>query len=152
MMKSKFVLCISLLSAFLVTTLKLDAQFLEPVKWSFSFDKIDEDTYHLVSNAKIDAGWHLYSQTIDEGGPIPTSFTFEEHDNVEYIGSVEESGNAEEKFDPMFEMDVKWFSNEAKFTQVVDVRQFPCKINGELEFMVCDDTRCLPPEVVEFSF
>ena len=52
----------------------LFAQVLEPVKWSFDSKKISETKYELIMKATIENKWHLYSQFIDEGGPIPTSF------------------------------------------------------------------------------
>ena len=51
------------------------AQILKPVEWSYSVNKVSDCEADLVFQAKIDAGWHLYSQIIPEGGPIPTSFT-----------------------------------------------------------------------------
>src|ERR1039457_6718004 len=42
----------------------------------FKIQQADNDTAYLVFTAKIDKGWHLYSQFVDAGGPIPTSFKF----------------------------------------------------------------------------
>ena len=42
-------------------------------------------------NATIDKGWHLYSQYINMGGPLPTVFTFEPSSNYELDGKTSES-------------------------------------------------------------
>ncbi|HPB06209.1 MAG TPA: thiol:disulfide interchange protein, partial [Prolixibacteraceae bacterium] len=52
------------------------AQVSEPVKWKYTVEKISETEAMLVFSAKIDEGWHLYSQYFPEGGPIPMVFTF----------------------------------------------------------------------------
>jgi thiol:disulfide interchange protein DsbD len=38
------------------------AQVIQPVKWSYSTEKVNDKEYNLVFKAKIDKGWHLYSQ------------------------------------------------------------------------------------------
>ena len=50
-------------------------------------------------------------------------------------------------------MNIKYFENEAIFKQRIKLlTQDKITINGILEFMVCDDTSCLPPTEVELQF
>ena len=50
-------------------------------------------------------------------------------------------------------MVLNYFKNEATFTQKVKVTtENDFKLKGELTFMVCDESQCLPPEYVEFEF
>lgn len=125
-------------------------QIFEPVKWSYSTEKSSSGELELVFTAKIDKGWHLYSQDLPEGGPIATSFTFKENPNYSLIGKVTEPKAIEEE-DKNFMMTLKYFANEVKFRQKVKVTG-KTTIEGELEFMVCDDERCLPPDYREFKF
>ncbi len=126
------------------------AQIFTPVTWSFSSEKIQDNTYELQLKASIEKGWHLYAQNIEEGGPIPTTFTFKENPNTKLIGNVlEPKGHTE--YDPNFDMQLTWFENNVIFTQKVSALN-DTKLEGEVEFMVCDDEKCLPPEYVEFSF
>ncbi len=123
------------------------------VKWSTSTKVLSDSTAQLIITADIGDGWHLYSQDIPEGGPIPTSFTFKESDSFSSIGGVEESGNLHEEYDPLFEMELKYFDTKAVFSQQIAVRTTEgFTIAGELEFMVCNDEMCLPPEFVDLSF
>ncbi|MEO1713961.1 MAG: protein-disulfide reductase DsbD domain-containing protein, partial [Bacteroidota bacterium] len=126
---------------------------LKPVTWAFSHKQIDDQTYELEYRAKIQDGWYLYSQNIEEGGPIPTGFYLEEGDHYTAQSEVLESDlNREELDDQVFEMKLIKFKKEAVFTQKVTVTDDSKPITGYLEFMTCDDTRCLPPTEVDFRF
>ena len=123
-----------------------------PVSWSYSTSSLNDSTAELLITATIEPGWHLYSQFIPEGGPIPTSFTFEESDSYSRIGTVTE-GKPHEEYDPNFEMVLKFFGEKAVFKQKIKVKNTKnFTIKGELEFMVCNDEMCLPPEYVDMSF
>ncbi len=127
------------------------SQILEPVKWGFSKTKISENEYELVFAAEIENKWHLYSQDIPMSPPA-TVFTFEETEGFELIGKVTETESIEE-YDPNFEMTLKYFAHEAVFKQKVKLlTDSPVTIKGYLEFMCCDDTKCLPPTDVDFEF
>lgn len=128
------------------------AQILDPVKWSFRVEKTGPDEALLTASARIDKNWHLYSQFIEEGGPIPTSFSFEDHPSYKKLGKVTEKGKLSDVFDPVFSMQLKYFSEQVTFTQKVKVLQPKLVAKGFLEFMVCDEKQCLPPEEVPFSF
>lgn len=129
------------------------AQILEPVKWTFEQKDLGNGEHQIVFKAQIDQNWYLYSQHIADGGPVPTTFVFEEKENVEIVGKVEETGaKVKEGFDEMFEMDVKKYAQSATFTQKIKLNGESGKLKGYLEFMTCDDEQCLPPEIVDFNF
>ena len=138
--------------AFLFSTL-LTAQILEPVKWEFQTEKLSEDEYQLKFIALVDDNWAIYSQDIPDDGPIPTSFEFDKSDLFTLIGMVKENDkNKVTKHDPVFNMTLSKFYNKAEFTQVVKLSTPNATINGTLNFMTCDDKRCLPPTDVPFEF
>ncbi|MDL2238579.1 thioredoxin family protein [Bacteroidales bacterium OttesenSCG-928-K22] len=130
----------------------LFAQIYEPVTWDFSTEKISDTEYNLIFKATIDKHWHLYSQDIpDDAGPVPTSFLFEESADYQLVGNTLEP-KPEEEWDPNFEMNLKFFSNEVKFVQEIKViNTNSLVVKGSLEFMACDDKQCLPPEFVDFE-
>ena len=129
------------------------AQILKPVKWSFSVNRINDCEAELIFKAKIDKGFHVYSQFLDrDDGPVATTFNFEKSVECSLIGKVNE-GKPIEEYDPNFEMKLKFFANEASFKQkikIINLQAFSVK--GYLNFMVCDETKCLPPEDVDFEF
>ncbi|WP_224484357.1 protein-disulfide reductase DsbD family protein [Robertkochia aurantiaca] len=136
--------------SFLITGF-IHGQILDPVDWNTRVEKISETEYDLVIEAEIDKGWHLYAQDVPENGPIPTSFTFEPTDNYELIGDVTED-EGKTINDPVFEMMIKFFEDHAEFRQRIKLLSDGALIEGEVEFMVCDDARCLPPSYVDLSF
>ncbi|UMB60833.1 protein-disulfide reductase DsbD N-terminal domain-containing protein [Lutibacter sp. A80] len=128
------------------------SQIYTPVKWSTSVENISETEYNLVLKATIENGWHLYSQNVPEDGPIATSFEFEESDDYILIGKVsEEKGHTVD--DPIFNMKIKYFNSKAVFKQRIKTSsKTDFKVLGEIEFMVCNDTSCLPPTYEDFTF
>ena len=131
----------------------LFAQIQNPVTWSTNSKKIDGKTYEVHVTAKIDKGWHIYSQTTAEGGPIPTSFTFTKNPLVIVEGKVKEIGKLEKHIEPLFQnIEVKQFSNNVDFVQTVKLK-VPVKtsVDVAVEFMVCNDKQCLPPSTKKFS-
>lgn len=140
-----------LVVALLVFTIG-NSQILEPVKWSTSVNKISDTEYELVAMATIKPKWHLYSQTVPEDGPIPTRFTYTGNSNYLKKGNtLEDKGHTVD--DPVFGMKIKFFETKALFKQRIKLKdKVPFKINATVEFMVCDDSRCLPPTEVDLVF
>ena len=128
------------------------SQILEPVEWSTSVEKISDDTYILVSKTNIEKGWHLYAQDVPEDGPIPTTFSYNLDEEVVLLGLTKElEGHIVD--DPVFLMKIKYFEEYAEFRQAIKVSNNRLSsVLGEVEFMVCDDTRCLPPSYVDLEF
>lgn len=125
------------------------SQILTPVKWSFSSTKISDNNYELRFKATIDKTWHIYSQYIEDNGPVPTKITFLPNKDFELVGKSEEPKGHEE-FDPNFEMKLVYFENEVTFIQKVKVVK-TTRIKGNVEYMVCA-TQCLPPTKEQFEF
>jgi len=143
---------IVLVLAMLLISVFAQAQILEPVKWSFSKEKVSENVYDLVFTATADAGWSIYGQDIPGGGPVPTSFVFEKGSGYKLIGKTIQPV-AKVKYDPNFEMELTMFSGKPVFKQRVEVTSDKeVRIKGYVEFMCCDDKSCLPPNEVAFDF
>ena len=130
------------------------AQILEPVKWEFSVHETESKSeLDVVFHASVDACWHIYSQHLDDpNGPLPTYFEVAAPEGAEKVGDVRECEPIVE-YDPNFMMDLKFFEEEVYWVQTVRVNEgaTPGAVTGFLSFMVCDASRCLPPEDVEFS-
>lgn len=131
------------------------SQTLDPIEWDAGIEKETEDTYVLKFTAKLDKGWHLYSiheVETDEIAPVPTEFTFyPTPDTYELIGETIEPKGIE-KFDKIFEMDIKYFEEKVTFTQKIKrINPNLKSVKAEVYFSICDDERCLAPEMVEFD-
>jgi thiol:disulfide interchange protein len=140
------------LIAILLLPLFSFSQILDPIKWSFKVEQTSPEEATLVLTAKIDKGWHLYSQDYHKEGPIPTSFTFKKTNEYELVGKVKEPRAIEEN-DDQFKMILRYFMEVAVFKQKIKVLSpKPFMVKGTLEFMGCDDKQCIPPAEVDFSF
>lgn len=140
---------------FLCSIYTTQSQILNPIEWETSIEKNDNENYTLFFKATLDEGWYLYSQeNPGDEGPIPTEFTFlnSENDDFELIGKTIEPDKAP-IFDPIFEMNIKKFKGEVVFRQEVKITNPSLsQINAEVFYMVCDDERCLAPELLTFAF
>ncbi|AVR44445.1 thiol:disulfide interchange protein [Christiangramia fulva] len=129
---------------FLLSTFISYSQIQDPVQWESEVKKISDTKYQLVFNAFIQDHWHLYSLQLPEGGPNPTEFIFENAgEKYELVGKTTESESVKEH-DPIFEMDLSFFSNYATFTQTIKVTDTSLStINARVEYQACDDTACI---------
>ncbi|MCD4723469.1 MAG: thioredoxin family protein [Bacteroidales bacterium] len=142
---------LSFVFAMMITSMAW-SQILEPVKWSFSSEMTGDNEAVLIFKAEIEPHWHLYSQDIPMAPPATTFFFEGDTSLYELVGGVTETESIEE-FDPNFDMILKYFSDEAEFRQIVKLlTDEPVTVKGFLNYMCCDDKRCLPPEDVEFEF
>ena len=66
------------------------AQLQNPVHWTYSVKEISATQVELLFTAKLDAGWHLYSQYTDPNGPIAIEFTFDQSGDYKRVGKVRE--------------------------------------------------------------
>lgn len=133
--------------------LSVQAQILNPVTWKIKLDDTGKPEKNLVFTATLEKGWHVYDMNLPEGGPVSTSFTFETIKGAELIGKPEASSKPATVHDESFGMDLRWYAGSVTFTQkikVTDPKKF--SIAGEVEYMVCNDETCLPPDRQEFSF
>ena len=64
----------------------LQAQIVDPIKWETELKMVSEHEAEIIFNATIDAGWHLYSTDIPDGGPTPATITMETTEGVELNG------------------------------------------------------------------
>ncbi|KLT67406.1 protein-disulfide reductase DsbD N-terminal domain-containing protein [Pedobacter sp. BMA] len=126
------------------------SQILKPVTWSYAAKKTSATTATLYIKATVDEGWHLYSQFVKDGGPVKTTFTFPAGKGYTLIGKTIEPKPIT-KFESTFKMDVSYFEKSVIFQQKVKLTAKNAKVKGKVEFMVCNDKQCLPPEEIEFS-
>lgn len=140
----------------LISSIVLQAQILEPAKWTSKPSVTSAnagDVIELIFDVKIDKDWYLYSSEFPcEDGPIPTSFTFEPNAGYELVGGIIPV-NPIDKYDDIFECDVKVFKKTAQFKQKVKLLGSGVIIKGEFEYQVCTeiDGRCVPGDG-EFVF
>jgi thiol:disulfide interchange protein len=140
------------LFALFLTALSLTAQIVNPTKWEFD-SKQNGNEVDLFFIATIDKGWHLYDTYLPEGGPIATSFVFEDSTLFEFSGEIIKEPQPVITFDQTFQMNVGYFSDKAILTQKIKLKSSePLELKGYVLFMSCNDETCTPPEETQFSF
>ncbi len=129
----------------------MSAQILQPVKWSYSSQKISATEYELIFKASIDNPWHLYSQDIPQAPPA-TTFKFEKDSSYTLVGKVRELGNVIQEYDKNFNMVLKYYSDSVRFVQNIKLNTPGATVKGDINYMSCNDTQCLAPQDLDFSF
>lgn len=138
-----------LLSIFLIAIFAgAEAQILNPVKFSYHAKKKSASEYELTVKATIDPKWHVYSVSNPDGGAEPTVVKF---DGVQKVGNVKEVGKLKSVFDEGFSVNQKYFENTVDFVQVVKIKPGTKKVSGTIEYMACNEKKCLPPKEVAFD-
>jgi hypothetical protein len=118
------------------------------VKWTFQYNS---KSSAVIATGQIEPGWHLYSQKTDENaGPIPTKMLIEASKNYKIVGEAVEGTVPHEIFDKNFESTVYLFESQYAAEQQITVKK-PGTLKGEMQYMICDDTKCLPPISVPFT-
>lgn len=125
-------------------------QIVKPVKWAYAAKRISKTEAVVVFKATIDNGWHIYSQYVKDGGPVATHFEFTPSKAYSPIGKTSEPKPIT-KFEKAFEMDVSFFEKSVVFQQKIKLNAAQTVVKGKIEYMVCNDRQCLPPDEVEFS-
>lgn len=137
-----------------ILTFSAYSQIHQPVKWVISCSEIGKNGDAVLTfKSTTDEGWHIYDQELPEDGPRSTSFNFEKLENVKIIGKVAANKKAIEKFEPLYQMNLRWFEETTTFTQhikVTDPNNY--EIDGYVEYMACNDNNCLPPTSESFHF
>ena len=142
-----------LLSLFIfISSLNVFSQMEDPITWSTSVEKLSDSTFVLVSEAIIEEGWHLYAQEVPQDGPIPTSFSFDSSQGSFLLEGKTQEENGIVVDDAVFQMKIKFFEKKTVFKQKIKVLKDIETVNAVVEFMVCDDTKCLSPTEVDLVF
>lgn len=135
----------------LFITSSVIAQSDKEVQWTFSAKKIADNTYEIHMTARVNDDWHIYSQEAGEG-PFSTVFTFSRNPLVNFEGKVKENGRMKKVFEKSFDSEVRYYENSVNFVQIVKLKgKAKTNLAGKVEFMVCNDNRCLPPSAVDFK-
>jgi hypothetical protein len=134
----------------ILSCVKGSAQILNPVHWSYGAKKISATEAVVFIKATIDAGWHLYSQKVDEGGPVKTTFTYAPSKDYTLKGTTQEP-KAIVRNEPAFNMNVAFFEKSVIFQQKVKLNKKQTTVKGTVEYMTCNDEKCLPPDTQSFN-
>lgn len=127
------------------------AQIKDPVKWS-AISRKKADGFEVVLTASLPKHWHIYSQNTGEGGPVATTLTFAKNPLLTFSGEVKEVGVLKQQYDKLLDTNVKYYGDKVDFVQAVKVKgNVKTNVNVTVEYMTCDDSKCLPSTKKTFS-
>lgn len=126
------------------------AQILKPVTWSYAAKKTSATEAMVFIKATIDEGWHVYSQFVKEGGPVKTTITFNPSKTYALVGSTIEPKPVT-RMEKVFNMEVGFFESSVIFQQKIKLKAKQAIVTGKLQYMTCNDEKCLPPGDLAFS-
>ena len=117
--------------------------------WSYEYD---QDMQVLMVYGRLEEAWHTYSRkTKKNAGPIPVTISINKNKDIKVISKEpEEISPSEKVYDKNFESDVYLFNHIYIGYIKIKVKR-ATTITGVVNFMVCDDTQCLPPIDLPFS-
>ena len=145
----RFVLGLSIL----LLGMGLNAQVIrDAVTWSRSVEDKSPTEKVLVFTATVKDPWHLYGTELPKGGPTPTHLLVDKIEGAELVGGLTSMQKPIEKYDPNFEMTLRFFSGKVTFRQkirITDPKKFA--FVGAIRYMACNEEQCLPPANWEFT-
>lgn len=121
--------------------------FEQPVSWAYSLSQKQDNLWEVCLTATVAAPWHMYDMGPYDGGPTPTSFTFELPSGAQLVGSTQMLNPPERLYDSAFDMNIGTFTGSAQFVQQIQTQNNSLAgLKVTAEWQACDDGTCLPPE------
>lgn len=142
---------LTLISLF-ATVIAASAQILNPINWTTSIEMTSETKGVIKFAATIEDGWHLYSTTLPDDGPNPTTVTYDKLEGVELVGDLTPSRPAPETVDVVFNLKLGWWTDNVTLSQEFKLTSASYAVEGYLSYQGCNDESCIPPTKEYFSF
>ncbi len=121
------------------------------IQWVFSAKKLSNNIAEVHLKGILQAPWHIYSQYMNEGGPIPTKIVFVHDSSIVLLGKTKEVGSVVNKKEEVFDITVRYYEGSVDFVQKMKINPSIHSINGIIEYMICETTHCMPPVKAKFS-
>ena len=147
--KNKFVW---VLAAAWLMSLSAWAQGGMPVHFTVQQQQKSPTEVEVVFTGTIDAGWHVYSTDLGDGGPVSATYNDEQSQGAKPVGKLIAKGKEVSEDDKIFGMRVRFFERQVTFVQKYQVTEPEYHIKGYLEYGACNDQMCMPPTSVEADF
>lgn len=109
--------------------------------------------YDVYLKAQLQKPWHIYSQKMQSGGPIPTRVYFDRNGDIKLLGPITENGKLISKYESAFAINTKYYEDSVIFKQRIQFSKKSIKIvvSGKIYFMLCSQKQCVPPSETFFS-
>ena len=133
------------------TEAMVDNSFENATEWEYFVTKGEEEgKYELHFKARIGEGWHLYSQKQKSEEEQVMATKFYVNKALDADAETKEMGELISAFDATAEMHLDYYEKEVEFVR--EVGNDSSEVIVEFEFIVCNESMCLPPELTEIVF
>lgn len=122
------------------------AQLEKPITWSFIAKKSGNNEAVIFIKAKLDGKWHVYAQQI-KAEAMRLKFNYSPSKDYTLIGKTTEPKPIK-KYDKIVQMELAYFEKEVVFTQKIKLNKTSTTVKAKVEFMVCNDKKCLPADEI----
>ena len=119
--------------------------------WKSTVEPLGDNAYRIVLEASIPQPYHMYDMGPYEGGPNATAIVFTPGDGVTLEGGVQQLSTPHRYYDTTFGMEIGTFSGKARFAQRVKLSVPESSVKARIEWMLCDDRSCMPPDDTEMT-
>ncbi len=133
-----------------------NAQKLDPIQWTLTSGTTKAppgSSIPLHLKATFQEGWHLYSLTTPQGGPIPTTAALAENPAVKDAKLYQPPPNRQ--FDKNFNLDTETFEKQVDLpltaTLAPDAKG-SIELTANVRYQACNDRQCLPPRKKTAAF
>jgi thiol:disulfide interchange protein len=146
----------SLILGLIAAIAAASGQKLDPIQWSLTSEvtKVPPgSSLPLHLKAKFQEGWHLYSLTTPQGGPIPT--TAELAENLGVKSSTLYQPPPIRQFDKNFNLDTETFEKEVDLPLKINLApdaKGTVELVANVRYQACNERQCLPPRKKTASF
>ena len=93
----------------------------------------------------------MYDMGPYEGGPTATTIVLTPGEGVQLDGPVEQLTKAHTYYDELFGMQIGTLSGKPRFAQKVHLATAKGTVTAQLEWMICNDSSCMPPDETELT-
>ena len=134
-----------LMAVVAVMPMKMQAQIIDPVQWTFAIEDLNENEFDLVATATVDPQYHIYSTKMPQMAPLPTVFEFEPSTNFEVVGEARDVIEGEKYYDDIFEVEYIQFKGTAVYAQrLKKLTDKAFTVMGTISAQVCKEGGCVP--------
>lgn len=116
------------------------------VAWTHRVEPLGDDNYRIVLEAAIPARYHMYDMGPYEDGPNATTITFAPGAGATLDGGVELLTAPHRAYDATYGMEIGTIEGKALFAQRVHLTAPHATVEATMEWMLCTDTQCTPPD------
>jgi thiol:disulfide interchange protein len=133
-----------------------NAQKLDPIQWTLTSDVTKApagSSVPLHLKATFQEGWHLYSLTTPQGGPIPTTAGLADNPAVKSAKLYQPPPNRQ--FDKNFNLDTETFEKQVDLPLTADLApdaKGSVELTANVRYQACNDHQCLPPRKKNAAF